>query len=385
MLAARADDFTFGIEEEFFLINPRSRNLVAQVPNKLVDVCRQNLGSVIDHELLQSQIEISSPIFHDHAEALAQMSYFRRCIADVAATMDLQIIACGTPPLAHWPELAYTETPRYERVVQDLQMVARHNLLCGQHVHVNVPASVDRVQLMNRLMPWLPVFLALSASSPFWEKRRTGLLSYRQAAFDEWPRTGIPDFFLDEAEYWRYADLLIKSYAIKDAGFIWWAIRPSSRYPTLELRIADSCTHVEDSVALASLFRCLVRAHMRRPLWGSPRSAITRRVIDENRWRAKRYGTDAEFIDEPSAECKRFADVLEQMLALIAPDIDCLGCQAAVHQIHTMMARGSSAHEQLSVYLAGRAAGLSRIAALRAVTDWLIDTSVPGVNDNSGE
>jgi carboxylate-amine ligase len=229
---------------------------------------------------------------------------------------------------------------------------------------------------MNRLMPWLPVLLALSTSSPFWERCPTGLMSYRQAAYDEWPRTGIPDFFADQAEYDRFAALLVSQGAIADASYLWWAIRPSLAHPTLELRICDSCTRVEDTLALAALYRCLVHAHLADPGLGQVPGPMTRRLVEENRWRAKRWGTAAEWVMEAGDRAVGFGERLEQLLGLVAGSARLLDCEPELAQVRRIAATGTSAHGQLAVYQARCQAGDNPIAALRAVVDWLIATTL---------
>lgn len=226
-------------------------------------------------------------------------------------------------------------------------------------------------------MRWLPLFLALSTSSPFWNRQRTGLMSYRQAAYDEWPRTGIPDFFADEAEYREFSDVLVRCGAIADKSFLWWAIRPALRYPTLELRIADACTRVEDTLAIAALFRCLVRCLVRQPELFAARDALTRRLVDENRWRAKRDGIEASFIDERDRAQRSAVAWLDELLALTAEDARALGCVDGLTRLQSLIARGSSAHAQLETYRQAREAGASRIEALRGVVDWLVARTVP--------
>jgi carboxylate-amine ligase len=372
-----AGEFTFGIEEEFFLVHPGSRNAVARVPKLLVRACQRRLGPHVTHELLQSQIEISSPVFTGASEARDEMRRLRREVAAVAHAVGYRLVAAGTHPLAAWTEQRRTEKPRYQALVGDFQILGRRNLMCGMHVHVGTPPGIDRVALMNRAMPWLPLFLALSTSSPFWNRRNTGLLSYRQAAYDEWPRAGIPDFFADEPEYRAFCELLTRAGAIRDPSFLWWAIRPSHRYPTLELRISDSCTVLEHGLAIAALFRCLLRALVRRPELGRERGAMTRRVIDENRWRAKRFGVEAQFIEEPAGTVVDCGAGLEALRALVADDVRALGCETALEPLAEMQARGTSAHRQLARFRELRAAGATRLEALRGVVDWLIEATVP--------
>lgn len=368
--------FTFGIEEEFFLVNARTHTLPSRLPSRFVDNCRKVLGDGISHEMLQSQVEISSPIFHDDDEALAYLAGLRGQLADLADRSRLALLAAGTHPLSPWYRQQATDMPRYKGLVDDFQIIGRRNLVCGLHVHVEVPEGVDRVKLMNRLLPWLPLLLALSTSSPFWNRRDTGLLSYRQAAYDEWPRTGIPDRFDDEADYADFVARLVEAGSIRDAGMLWWAIRPALRFPTLELRIADACTHVGDSVAIANLFRCLVRAHVRDPSMGLTATTHTRRIVDENRWRAKRHGIEAEFIDEASRASTPARTLLHDLCTRLDEDIDALGCRSLLPLLGDLLERGSSAAQQLQRYRERRASGASHIDALGAVVDWLVDTTM---------
>jgi carboxylate-amine ligase len=200
-------------------------------------------------------------------------------------------------------------------------------------------------------------------------------MSYRQAAIDEWPRAGIPDFFDDEADYDAFVARLVRAQALRDGSELWWAIRPSPNYPTLELRISDSCTRVEDTIALATLFRCLVSAHIRHPDLGARRSTATRRLIDENRWRAQRHGIEAQFIDEFGDREVGVADLVAEALELVAPDARTLDPARALGTLSTILARGTSAHAQLAHYDEARSAGADRVAALRDVVDWLTVTT----------
>jgi len=370
--------YTFGIEEEYFLASPGSRNLASRVPRKLLADAKSKLGESVTAELLQSQIEIASPILHDCTQARECMVGLRRGLSELVASNDLRLIASSTHPLGAWREQHVTEKPRYDELMSDFRIIGQRNLVCGMHVHVAVPPEVDRVALMNRAMPWLPLFLALSTSSPFWNRHITGLLSYRQAVYDEWPRSGIPDFFADQQDYDAFTAVLQGAGAVRDASYLWWAIRPALRYPTLEIRIADVCTRVEDGLALATLFRCLVAALIRHPESGSARTSHTRRVIDENRWRAKRDGTAASFIDEASAAAIPLPELLQQLLAFVGEDADCLGCTGTLARLGQIMEQGTSAHAQLRIYNERRAAGASNQLALRAVVDWLATTTACG-------
>jgi carboxylate-amine ligase len=374
-------DLTYGIEEEFFLVDRATRDLAADVPAGFLRACRLALGERVGEELLQPQVEIATPILHDATQARESLGLLRDEVAAIAARYDLGLVAAGTHPLGAWEDQRTTDKDRYARLIDDFQIVGRRNLFCGLHVHVGVPEGHDRVVLMNRLMPWVPMFLALSTSSPFWNGKPTGLLSYRQAAYDEWPRSGIPDAFTGEREYADFVRLLASCGALRDGSYLWWSVRPSARFPTLELRIADACTRIEDSLAIAAAFRCLVRAHLRQPALGAGASPISRRVIEENRWRAKRYGTDAEIIDESMGSARGFLDALDAMLALIAPDAQALGCEREIAHLRSIVRNGTSAHRQLAVYRGERNRCRSRDQALGGVVDWLIGTTASSEDD----
>ncbi|MEO8160190.1 MAG: carboxylate-amine ligase [Arenimonas sp.] len=371
-----ANPYTFGIEEEFFLVDPLSRDLAADVPREFMRACRRRLGERVHEEMKRAQVETATPVLQHAAQARTALAESRATVGEIATSLDMRLLAAGTHPFAGWREQAGTDAPRYERLLDDFQIVGRRNLVCGLHVHVAVPASVDRVELMNRLMPWTPLLLALSTSSPFWGGRATGLMSYRQAAYDEWPRSGIPDAFEDEERYAQFVDLLASCGSLDNGSFLWWAIRPSAKFPTLELRITDACTRIEDSLALAAVFRCLVRAHARDPALGLERSSLTRRLIDENRWRAKRFGVRAEFIDEARRSAVPLAESLRELLELVGPDAIALDCQAELRQLTLMSRLGTSADVQLAVYRRERESAASREQALHAVVDWLAEATL---------
>ena len=372
-MTSPAFPYTFGIEEEFFLTHPKSRALTTVAPKSLLRESRRRYGDAVAPELLRSQIELVSPVFEHHEQALETMSGLRTGVASIAIEKNLRLVASGTHPIALWSEQVETPKSRYRTLMEDFQIVGRRNVLCGLHVHVAVPPDVDRVSLMNQVLHWLPMFLSLSTSSPFWGREPTGLMSYRQSAYDEWPRTGIPDHFQDQAEYDAFVARLVGAGAIKDAGYLWWAIRPALRYPTLELRICDACTRLEDSLAIAGLYRCLVRLLVRRPDYAPAWTPFTRRLIDENRWRAKRSGTEAEFIAYDDTPPQPVRALLEALLADVAEDAQALRCEPALARVRALLDAGTSAHGQLEVYRARREAGETPNRALQAVVDWLVE------------
>jgi carboxylate-amine ligase len=275
----------------------------------------------------------------------------------------------GTFPLTSWRAQAPTPKERYETMLDDLQMLGLRNMLCGMHVHVEVPEPGRRMSLIQRLVPYLPLLLALSTSSPFWEGHPTGLCGYRLAAYDELPRTGLPELLRTDAEYDEYVGALVDAGIIADASHIWWAIRPSGKHPTVELRIADSCTRVDDAVAIATLFRCMVRAFDRNPDLGAPLDRIGRAITSENKWRAQRYGVRANFVEPHLRQSVTVAELLDRLVAMLGmEERDELGL--AYHRLLAVIEGGSSADEQMRVYQAAVANGGSTQEALRAVVDW---------------
>ncbi len=370
-----SEPYTIGIEEEYFLAETVSKNTISRMPKALIRRFRGALGDQVTPELLQSQIEVGTPVCASLAEARQALRRYRRALAEAAAEFDMQVFAAGTHPLAVWSEQLPTDKPRYHKLANDLKFLARRNMLCGLHVHVEVKDPHVRIDVMNRMLPFLPVLLGLSTSSPFWSKTPTGLMGYRLAAYDELPRTGIPDFFVNLADYNGYVDTLVAAGVIEDASHIWWAIRPSLRFPTLELRVADSCTHLEDTLCIAALYRCLVRCLRRRPDLNGTWRNHTRLLIEENRWRAQRYGTEAGQIDFDNRAILPFADVVNNLLALVAEDAAALDCEQEVNHARTILARGTSAAQQMALYRQRRSEGKSRIEALRDVVGWLVETT----------
>ncbi len=367
--------YTFGIEEEYFLAQAEDGALVSRVPEHFLERARAHLGESVTSELIQSQIEIATPVLAHMEEARECVARLRSGLCDLLAGEDLCLVAASTHPRGAWREQFVTEKPRYDQLLGDFRIVGQRNLVCGMHVHVAVPPDVDRVRLMNRFMPWLPVFLALSASSPFWDQRVTGLMSYRQAIYDEWPRSGVPDFFDDERDYQGFVERLQKAGAIRDATYLWWAIRPAMKFPTLELRIADVCTRMDDAIALAALFRCLIAMLVRNPEYGAERTTHTRRLIDENRWLAKRDGVTASLIDEASGAAVPMRAIVEDTIDLVIEDADRLGCLPSLQHLHRILDRGTSANSQLRVYNQARAKGASGDDALSEVVRWICETT----------
>jgi carboxylate-amine ligase len=242
-------------------------------------------------------------------------------------------------------------------------------MLCGLHVHVELPEANDRVDVMCRMIPYIPLFIALSTSSPFWQSHRTGLKGYRLAAYDELPRTGVPELFRTREEFDAYVQALVRAGVIEDSSYIWWAIRPSHKLPTLELRAPDCCTRLADAIGIAALYRALAHRLFRNPRLNADIDAIARAIIVENKWRAQRYGVEGTFADGRGGGALTVAGMLDHVLNEIADDAEDLGCRAEVEHCRDIVRRGTSADAQLAIYAEHEADGNER--ALRAVTDWI--------------
>ncbi|MBF9231762.1 carboxylate-amine ligase [Microvirga alba] len=364
-------EFKFGIEEEYFLNDVSKRDVARGRVKEFFASCRDNLSEDIQHEMLEPQIEIATKPCLDFADARAQLTGLRSSVGAIARDFNLSIVASGTHPLAVWARVRANGQARYGKVMHDLQMVGSRTVVCGMHVHVEVPDLALRVDIMNRIQPYLPLLLALSTSSPFWQAQRTGLLGYRLAAYRELPRTGLPDLFQDVKDYERYIDTLVAARAIENSSYVWWVIRPSLKHPTLELRVADSCTRVDDTLAIAALYRCLVRRLSLDPTLNAGQTGASRAINDENGWRAQRYGIHGSFVDEASRSAKPVRQILDETLALVAHDAQALGCERELDLARWIVARGTSADQQLTLYTEAIGRGLSSREALAGVVDWL--------------
>lgn len=362
--------YRFGIEEEYFLADAETRG----TPTRSVSAFHDEAGAVlpeIGRELLESQVEACTPPSTDFHLARDILAHQRETLARIGREHGLLVFAAGTHPVAAWSRQVPTEGERYTGILRDVGLAGRRSLICGMHVHVEVPEPDARVDLMSRLLPFQPLLLALSASSPFWQGAKTGLSAYRLSAFGELPRTGLPDLFADGAAYERYVRIMIQAGSIRDASFLWWSLRPSIKFPTLELRIADSCTRLDDAITIAALYRCLVRLAVRRPELNAGLDGVSRALAQENLWRAQHAGTRAEMIDEAEEAAIPFGQALDRMLGLIAEDAEALGCGTEVENARAMVTAGTSADRQISAFESVPADQ----DGLATVVDWLSRTT----------
>ncbi len=367
----KSHDYRFGIEEEYFLSDARTRQAVTTISPAFIAAARGSYPGEVQREMLQCQLEVAIAPSTDAAIARRTLVDLRQGLSAIAGEHGLLMMASGTHPSAAWLRQRVTAAARYDKLMRDLQMLGSRNQVCGLHVHVEVPDEDRRLSIMARIQPFLPLLLALSTSSPFWQGHRTGLMGYRLAAYRELPRTGLPEMFESAAEYRRYLAIMVEARAIENSSFVWWAIRPSRQHPTLELRIADSCTRVDDAIGIAMLYRCLVRRLERDPRLNAEPTAVTRAIAAENVWRAQRYGIHAGLVDETSARMAPVRDVLEATLDLVAADAAALGCFGEIEALRSILAHGASADAQLALYDEARSRLRNADHALDVVVDWL--------------
>jgi len=371
--------FTVGIEEEYLIVDRESRDLVRDLPDEVMLECEQRLAGQVSPEFLRSQIEVGTKVSNTLHEARDDLAMLRRTIADVAGKHGLAPIAASTHPFADWVQQRHTDKERYHMLARDMAGIVRRLVISGMHVHVMIDDEDLRIDLMNQIVYFLPHLIALSTSSPFWAGENTGLKSYRTSVFRSLPRTGLPDEFDSWADYRRHVGVLIDAGVIEDATKLWWDIRPSDRYPTLELRCTDIATSLEDSIALASIYMSLLSMLYRRRTHNQRWRIYSRSLIDENTWRAQRYGVRGSMIDFGLSRLVPFEDLVEEIIELVSEDAVELDCLAEVQHARTIVARGTSAHRQLETYNKAIEIGASQEEATKAVVDWLIEETVAGL------
>jgi carboxylate-amine ligase len=363
---AAQNQFTLGIEEEYFLHDLTTNRAATTTPDALFRQANAATNGRVEREFLQAQAEAVTRPHSSMSAARAELQFIRRVLGELAAEHGFALLASGTHPTAEWRQAKQTDKDRYDRAMDDLQMLGQRDMMCGMHVHVALPDPTRRVDVMCRLVSFLPLFVALSTSSPFWISRETGLKSYRLAAYDELPRTGLPPPFRNTEAYDAYVGALVKAGVMGDASFIWWMVRPSPAYPTLELRATDCCTRVEDAIAIAALYRVLVHHLYLNPSAGAHGSAVTHAIAAENKWRAQRYGVNGTFVTDSGAIS--VADLLEEVLSMTAEDALTLECIEAA-DCRRIVSAGTSADAQLAVYRANVSS--NNETALDAVMDWI--------------
>ncbi len=368
--------FTLGIEEEYLLVDLATRDLVAEPPAELLQRCIAETDGRVSPEFLRSQLEVKTSVCASVSSMRRELAALRRKVCEIAAEYGIAPIAASTHPFARPVKRpAHTDHERYADIAREVQGGARRMIICGMHVHVGLDDDELRVDVMNQLTYFVPHLLAMSCSSPFWEGEDMGMQSFRLMLLSSLPRTGLPESFESYGEFRRHLDALVRNGLIQDTTKIWWDIRPSSRYPTLETRVFDCCTHLDDAVCLAALnlsvVRMLYRLRRENRMW----RRYPRMLIAENRWRAMRFGTDASLLDLARGELVPFPELLEELLRLVADDAAALDCLAETEHARALIKRGTSAHQQVDVYQTARSQGATDGEALSAVVGWLAKTT----------
>lgn len=373
-------DYRFGIEEEFYIVCEKNAEVKPEADEAFLSRAKKLSNGRVKRELLQSQIETATFVCSNFNDARSELKSLRAALATAGAETGRSIIASGTHPTAKWSAQRKSEKDRYDPVVAELQMLAQRNLVCGLHVHVELPDPELQISVMRRSLPFLPILLALSTSSPFWQGRKTGFSGYRLTSYDEMPRAGLPPRFESHAQFQEYVGALVTAGVISDASYIWWSIRPSSKFPTLELRIADACTSVEDALTIAALYRCLVRRLSGNRTLNAGLTSVGRALAKENKWRAQRFGIKAELVnpfgDRPPAMA--FSDTATRLVDLLREDARHLGCLPEVERVADILQAGTSADAQVGIYEQAVAAGASDDEALQCVLTWLKNETMAG-------
>ena len=366
---------TLGIEEEFQIIDQEGQ-LRSHIETLLAEAVPL-LGEDVKAEMLQSVVEVATPVCQDTHEARRQVTRLRREVSRLLAPFALRIASAGTHPFANWQEQEITDLERYKMLEEEMQDVIRELLIFGMHVHVAIPDPELRIEVANEARYFLPHLLALSTSSPFWMGRQTGLKSYRSVVWSRFPRTGIPPEFASYDEFDNYTELLVRTGSIDNGKKVWWDLRPHCIYPTLEFRICDAATKVDEAICLAGLIQaiCAKLIKLRRSNLGFRKYLPN--LIAENKWRALRHGLDGQLIDFGKAAEVPMRQLALELLEFVDDVLDEMGSRSDVEYLHTILAEGTSADRQLATY--------RQTGSLQAVVERLAEEPVAGIGELSVE
>lgn len=374
-----SEPFTVGIEEEYLIVDMATMNLVAQMPPDLMRECTEELGSQVAKEFLQCQIEVGTKVCNSMQEVREDLARLRATVSRIARNHDCLVMAASTHPFSYGLT-QLTDDERYLHLAEELRHVVERLYISGMHVHVGISNDELRIDLMNQASYFIPHLLSLTTSSPFWRGENTGLKSYRVSVFDQLPRTRLPPVFNSYADYMKHVDVLVHCGVIEDATKIWWDLRPSWRYPTLELRICDMCTNIDDTIAVAAVYRCwlsmLNRLKMKNQRW----RAYSDFLIKENRWRAQRYGIDTGLIDFGRREIVSLKELVEELIELTEVDAKALDCVDEVEHVRTILERGTSAHRQIKIYNDSLESGRPEALALLDVVKFIVQETLVGID-----
>lgn len=370
-MANDLSQFTIGVEEEYQIVDPETRELKSHI-STMLEEAGDSLGDAIKPEMHQSVIEVGTDICKNVQEARADVGRLRATVSKLAQKNGMAICAASTHPFSDWKKQDITDRDRYHMIVEDLQDVARGNLVFGLHCHIGIDDRDLAVEIMNEARYFLPHLLALSTSSPFWLGRATGLKSSRCMIFKRFPRTGVPDYFKSWSEFEQHVDTLVKTGCIDDGKRIWWDLRPHAFFNTIEFRICDLPTNVDDTIAIVALIQAIVaRLYVLRSQNLGFR-IYTRDLIEENKWRAYRYGLDGKLIDFGKKKELPARALIEELLEFVDPVVDELGSRKEIEHVRTILQRGTSADKQLEIF--------RETGDLKAVVDWVVRETIAGVD-----
>jgi carboxylate-amine ligase len=370
------EPITIGIEEEYLLVDAETRSLAVRPPPAFMEQCKEILGDKVTHEFLRSQVEIGTGVCGTVADARTEITALRRTIAAAAAEHGMRMIAASTHPWAMWRDQEPVDMERYRILGAEHQSLARRMAICGMHVHAGIEDKNLRVDLMSQVTYFMPHLLALSTSSPFWEGHDTGLKAFRPIIIGDLPRSGLPEVFDSWNDWQELLDDLATTQMVTDPTKIWWDLRPSHRNPTLELRICDICTWIEDCMTIAALYQAILamlcdlrskNQHWRR---------YRRLLLLENKWRAQRYGVEAKLGDFGKGVLVTFQDLMDELVEMLRPYAEKLGSINEVENAKVIARRGTSADHQLRIYQEKLATGADDREAQAAVVDWLVEQSI---------
>lgn len=363
--------FTLGIEEEYQVIDPESRELVSH-EQKIVEAAHRHMEDQVKAEMHQAVVEVGTNICQDIKDARNQVSYLRKTICSIARDLGFRIGAAGTHPFSAWQKQMLTPNPRYNEIIQELQDTARSNLIFGLHVHVGIEDKSMALHIVNSIRYFLPHIYALSTNSPFWEGRNTGFKSFRSKVFDKFPRTGIPDSFESYTEYEDYINLLIKTGCIDNAKKIWWDIRVHPFFPTIEVRICDIPLTVDETITIAALIQACVAKLYKLREQNLNFMNYRRMLLNENKWRAGRYGIDGKLIDFGKETEVNTLILIHELIDFVDDVLDDLGSREEVENTFNILKSGTGADRQLAEY--------EKTQSLEKVVDFIIDETTKGLD-----
>ena len=369
-MALGMEKFTIGVEEEYMVIDPVTRELKSH-DQKIVEIAGEIIKDSVKAEMHQAVVEVGTGICKDVQEAHEDIRRLRRTVSEVAKGLGLKIGAAGTHPFSHWSTQMITPNPRYDAIVNEMQEAARSNLIFGLHVHVGIADKDMAIHIMNTVRYFLPHVYALSTNSPFWEGRNTGFKSFRTKVFDKFPRTGLPDYFNGWDDFKNYVNLLIRTNCIDNAKKIWWDVRVHPFFDTIEFRVCDVPMLIEETIAITAVFQALVVKLYKLRLQNMSFIVYNRALLNENKWRASRYGIDGKLIDFGKQSEVDTRLLIHELLEFIDDVVDDLGSRKAISSVYKILEQGTGADRQLVVY--------EKTQSLQKVVDYITEQTLVGV------